>query len=101
MRIKFYLKRPNSKTATSLFALVNYAGNALKIYTNESIIPKYWNKVTQSARAIPAFAEHPEFNQRLNNIRSTISRVFLDYRNRNEHKAPEPAVLKPLIEAAM
>lgn len=101
MRIKFYLKRPKAKTETSIYALVNYNANTLKIYTGESIIPKHWNADTNSARNSPKFPEHPEFNARLNNIRSTISRVFLDYRNRNEHAAPAPAVLKPLIEQAL
>ena len=117
MRIRFYLKRPipgpkASKetkalykkaphSESTIFALVNYGGNTLKVYTGESINPKFWNPATQQARATPLFIESPEFNQRLNNIRGTINRVFLDYRNRHDHASPSVAILKPLIEAAL
>jgi hypothetical protein len=101
MRIKFYLKRPDSKTETSIYALVNYEGNSLKIYTGESIIPKYWNAETNGARNTPKFPEHPEFNERLNQIRSTINKAFLGYRNDNSHAVPSPTVLKSLIESVL
>ncbi|HTN09239.1 site-specific integrase [Agriterribacter sp.] len=101
MKIKFYLKRPKSTAATSIYALVNYNANSLKIYTKESIIPQHWNASTNSARNTPKFKEHPEFNQRLNNIRSTINKVFLDFKNENGHAEPSPAILKPLIEQAL
>ncbi len=90
---------PNEPTA--IYALVNYDGNSLKIYTGESIPPKHWNPETNSARNTPKFPEHPEFNERLNQIKSTINRVFLDYRNKNGHAAPSPAVFRSLIETAM
>ncbi|MBI5371368.1 MAG: site-specific integrase [Sphingobacteriales bacterium] len=80
---------------------MNYNGNTLKVYTGEAILPKHWNQDTNSARNTPKFPEHPEFNERLNHIRSTISRVFMDYKNRNDHATPAPAILKPLIEGAM
>jgi Phage integrase family. len=101
MKVRFYLKRPASKTETVIFALINYDGNALKVYTKETILPKNWNKKTQIARNTPSFPEHPEFNERLNQIRSTINRVFLNYRNENNCKTPAPAVLKPLVEDAL
>lgn len=106
MRIKFYLKKEKvdgrlNSSPTAIYSLINYEGNSLKIYTGESVLPKYWNKQTNSARNTPAFPEHVEFNLRLNNIRSTINRVFLDFRNKNNHQAPSPAVLKQMIESAM
>jgi len=101
MRIRFYLKRADSKSDTSIYALVNYEGNQSKIYTGESILPKYWNSDTQSARNTPKFTEHPEFNERLNQIRSTINRTFLDFRNTSNGATPSPAVFKSLVESAM
>jgi len=98
MKVRFYLKRPASKTETVIFALLNYDSNTLKIYTEETILPKHWNKKTQTARNTPTFPEHPEFNERLNQIRSLIHRVFLNYRNENANRAPSSAVLKPLVE---
>ncbi len=101
MKIKFYLKRPQSTATTSLYALVRYSSHIVKVYTGESILPQYWNKSTNCARNTPKFIEHPEFNQRLNNIRSTINKVFLDYKNENSHQEPSPTVLKELIDSAM
>jgi integrase len=101
MRIKFYLKRPKAKAPTSIYALVNYGGNSLKIYTGESIVPKFWNPSTNSAKNTDKFSEHPEFNERLNQVRSAINRAFLDYKNKNDNAEPSPAVLKPLIETAL
>lgn len=101
MKIKFYLKRPRAANETSIYALVNFNSHSLKVYTGESILPAYWNKNTNSARNTPKFIEHAEFNQRLTNIRSTINKVFLDYKNENGHQEPSPALLKGMIEEAL
>jgi hypothetical protein len=101
MRVKFYLKRPKANSDTSLYVLANYEANTLKIYTGESINPRYWNPETNSARNTPKFTEHPEFNERLNQIRSTINRTYLDYKNKNKNATPAPALLKPLIAEAL
>ena len=122
MKIKFYLKRakapgkiaiqnaiqrgkripkfnPNSQTA--IYALINYNAKSLKISTGESIIPKFWNSSTNSARNTEKFSEHPEFNERLNQIRSVINRIFLDYKNKNDNTEPSIAALKPLVKSAL
>jgi len=121
MRVKFYLKRPipgkkairNAKklgkelpevdplSPTSIFALAHYNAETIKIYTGECIAPKYWNKSAQQARTTPSFPEAPEFNQRLDNIRSTINKTYLNYKNNNDHKEPSVELLKPLIESAL
>jgi hypothetical protein len=97
MRIKFYLKRPEAIESTVLYALINYNGETLKIYTNESIKPKFWNHATQSARVTPKFPEAPEFNERINHIRSSINRLFLTHKFENDHKAPSPQLFKGMI----
>ncbi len=101
MRTKFYLKRPDSKQPTSIFALVSYNGSSIKIYTAESIHPKNWNPESNTAKNTPRFPEHPEFNERLNQIRSTINRTFIDFKNQNDHTAPSLENLKPLIAKAL
>lgn len=101
MKIKFYLKRPDSKTTTSIYGLANYDGNTMKFYPGESINPKHWNKKTQTARNTPSFPEHPEFNERLNQMRSLVNRLYLDYRNKHNHATPSPDVLRGLVEAQL
>lgn len=97
MRVKFYLNRPRQKTQTALFAMIRYSGESLKIFIGESIVPDHWNAKTNSARNTPKFPEHPEFNERLNLIRSEINRAFIDYKNKNGHAAPVPAVFKEIV----
>ncbi|HEY9362746.1 MAG TPA: hypothetical protein VIQ00_05765, partial [Chitinophagaceae bacterium] len=65
MKVKFYLLRPDSKTETGLIVSISYKTERLRLGIDESIHPKFWNKKTNSARSTPAFAEAPEFNQRL------------------------------------
>ena len=114
MRIKFYLKRPvpgpgakpetiarykaNPSASTAIYALVNYSGHSLKVYTNESINPQYWNQKANCVKTTPRFPEGPEFNQRLAGIRSTINKAYLDYRNINSHAVPPPAEFKRILD---
>jgi integrase len=109
MKIKFYLKRaasknekshkPISKKPTSIFALANYNGNKLKIYTQESILTKHWNPEKQMVNA--SHHEHSTFNLRLNKISNTILQTFQDFKNKNDNYTPTPSILKPLIELAL
>lgn len=114
MTVRFYLKRPlpgpkaSEKlkasykiNSTIIFALINYSGFTIKLYTKESINPKFWNPATQTARVSAKFMEASEFNQRLINIRTTIHKVYLDYCNNNDHEIPRPERLKPLLESAL
>lgn len=101
MKVRFYLKRATAKKDTAIFAVANYAGHSLKIYTGEAINPKFWNSKTQTAKTSPSFPESPEFNQRLVNIRATINRVYLRYVNDNDNQHPEPQQLRELIENAV
>lgn len=100
MRIRFYLKRAQSKVETSIYALINFNGCSIKHYTGESILPRFWNPETQSARTTPKFPESPEFNERINRIRSNINRAFLDFRNTNNDRYPSESELKALIASA-
>ncbi len=101
MKVRFYLKRAGAKRETAIFAVANYGGHSLKVYTGEAIHPKFWNAKTQTAKSTPAFPESPEFNQRLVNIRATINRVYLRYVNDNDNQHPEPQQLREHIENAI
>lgn len=79
MQVAFYLKRPESKTPTAIFARISYRSNKLKFYTEESILPKFWNKETLQAKETQKFREYPELNARLNEIEATIKSTFLRY----------------------
>lgn len=122
MKIKYYLKRPESLIPTSLYALINYNSNTVKVYIGESIEPVYWNtennraefprnekgdllKVDEGGNKIKTDKakklELETLNGRLDKISGTIKETFKDYQNKNDHASPSPAVLKPLIENAL
>lgn len=76
------------------------------------MLPEFWNADTGRAEPktiangdkkgkINRFQEHMEFNERLNRINTSVTSIFLDYKNRNNHQIPTPAVLKELFEMSM
>lgn len=116
MNVRYYLRHPqranvsiknrsksdkkDSTTKRAIYALINYGGISVKYYIGESINPKHWNPSTQSARNSSSFPEHPEFNARLDNIRSTINKIFLTYRT-ERNSDPSREKLKELIDAEL
>ncbi len=98
MKVSFYLKRPDSKNETSLFARISYKGIQLKYYISENIDPKYWDKDTHRAKKTQKFREFPEFNSRLDNIESTIKTTYRKYLNDQCNKLPNPDELKHLLD---
>jgi integrase len=99
MDVRLYLKRPEAKEATSIFARISYMGGPLKYYLPEKINPAYWNKATQRSNRSKDFPEYPEFNARLDNLEQTIKTVFRKYQN-DTKKVPSPTALKELLDHA-
>ena len=100
MRIRFYLKRPESTNETAIMARVSYDSQQLKLYTGQSVIPKHWNPKKQRAKDTPTFRDGSSLNVRLDKIKSSLTKCFLDYQNEND-AVPSPATLKQLAEAAL
>ena len=100
--LKFYLKRADAKEETSIFFVLNYGAFEiingkkkylpLKYYTNESISPEFWNAKEGKAKETKKFPQYPEFNARLQEIESTVSKTLL--RLQNEGIAPANEILK-------
>ena len=98
MTISYYLKRPNIKNDTTIFARISYNGLELKYYTPEKINPKFWSKETKLAKQSKEFREYPEFNRRLEIIESDIKTVYRRYLNDNQNSIPTPSDLKILLD---
>ena len=98
MEVSLYLKRPKSKTETSIFARISYFGLRLKYYLPEKILPKYWNKDTQLARETKQFSESAEFNERIKNMVSEIKTIIRTYMNDNKKQLPSTDTLKKLLD---
>ncbi len=98
MVAKYYLKRSEATSNTSVFARISYKGYQLKYYISEKINPENWNKNTHRAKGSKNFKEYPEFNNRLFNIESSIRNVFRRYQNDNNGQMPLPETLKGLLD---
>ena len=99
--LKFYLARAESKETAILFRLsygafevVNGKKNyiSLRYYTSETIQPKFWNTKEGKVKEIKEFAQHPEFNRRLRDIKNTALNTVL--RLQNEGITPTNEILK-------
>ena len=64
----------------------------------ENVNPNSWNKKTNRAKESKNIKEYPEFNNRLNNIESSIRNVFRRYQNDNNRQMPLPETLKQLLD---
>jgi len=100
MKITFFLKNPNAKRQTAIFARVNYKYKELnsegktvykpaKLSLGLSIEPSVWNQKTEKARETSSFPEHPEFNERLGQLKSEISKCYFGLAKENKLVSPE------------
>ena len=94
--IKFYLTRPNAKVETAIFFHLNYGAYEivsgkkkylpLKYYTNESILPEFWDTKSGHVKETRKFPQYPEFNARLKKIENNA----LDILRRLQNDGIEP-----------
>ena len=100
MDVKFYLKRPKEKGKTAIYCLCHFGykelttnGNEkfkpVKIYTKLKIYPKFWDAKRNRAKETSKFPEHPEFNDSLIQISSSLNALFLELQKRNPVVTPE------------
>lgn len=97
MKIKYYLIRPDSKTETGLLVSISYKTERLRLGIDESINPKFWNLKTSRARSTPSFPQAPEFNQRLESIKSGIEKCYYEFFN-EDNQPPTKEQLRTLIQ---
>ena len=94
IKVNFYLKKVDADYETWIFITISYAGNRLRVYTDEKIHPQFWNSAKQRVRQTLKFPANPEFNTRLDNIETKIKSVYRKWKNDNGEKN-EPSV--PLL----
>ena len=92
-----WVKRPTAKKQTAIFARISYNGYQTKYYLPEKIHPKFWSKETQRAKQTEKFKEHPEFNQRLENILSDIGNGYRTFLN-DKNEIPTPEEFRELLD---
>jgi integrase len=98
MKVSFYLTRPDSDSETAVYARICYNGYKFKWYTTESILPDFWNPKKQEARKSSSFPEGPEFNERLDQIKKDITRIFRGWVNDNNGMIPQAETFKAVLD---
>ena len=101
MDIKLYLKRPDAKAETSIFARITYEAGPFKYYLPEKIKPQYWNNNLQRASRVKDFPEYSEFNARLDNLEKEIKDTYRKYLNDHNNEVPTIITFRELLDYAL
>lgn len=90
---KLYLKDKNSVKETQIRLHIHYRNKIAKVYIGEKIHPQHWNPSTQRAKQTKKFPEHPEFNERLEDVILAGKRALKKLLKENDSVYPEPRIL--------
>ena len=74
--VRFLLKEPKSDKETLIYLFFAYHNLLFKYSTGLRISTKNWDVKKQRAKQTRAFAEHPEFNQVLDNLATATTRFY-------------------------
>ena len=101
MRVKMYLKRPDSKTETAIYARVSFNGHSVKVFFGESINPKFWNEKDHRAKLRSTFRESSELNSRLDSMEMVIKDTYRASRTGNGQKPISTAQFKAAMDEVL
>lgn len=112
MKLTYYLDRDDS-AISSIFARICYSGKNLKFYPGESVQTMFWDQKGQKAldkakeeikgknpKTIK-YPQAPELNARLGNIKASVERVFLQWKNEHSNTEPHPSDFKALLNKTL
>ena len=75
-KVKYNLRSPKSKNDTAIMMIFHYDGDKLRMSTERSINPKYWNAKKQRAKELIEFKEHYKLNQFLEEQSNKIVTIY-------------------------
>lgn len=91
-KINFNLKDQKTTNSTLIHLIFNYDGKRLKLSTQKSVPPKYWNDKTQRVKESREYPDHSKINNALNKQSNVLLNIYEEYRN--EGISPTPEMLK-------
>lgn len=101
MKIKFYLKDPKKKESL-IVARIMWGNYQLPYSTKQFVETSFWVKENRSGQRVQRvmqtnrYPNHSDINQKLDNLKNDIQKVFLRYTNDNNID-PTPKELKELL----
>ena len=95
-KINFYLRDAKATQPTPILLYVSFSGERVKLPTNETITPEFWNDQDQRPRQTKKFATHPEFRTRLDNLTKLVNDLIRTYQNDHNNQTPTVKELREL-----
>ena len=78
--INFYLDRPDLKGKCPIFLVCQHKGRKFRQYTNEKLLPKYWDSKKQKAIKLPGSGE---VNDHLDEQKEKLKSLERELRRKN------------------
>ena len=94
-KVNFYLRDAKATQNTPILLYVSFSGERVKLPTNETIHPEFWNEKEQRP-VKKKFPTYPEFKTRLDNLETLVNNLIRTYQNDNNQQNPTPKVLREL-----
>jgi site-specific recombinase XerD len=96
-KFNFNLRDVKSTVPTPIYLIIRWDNKTLKISTQETIHPNYWNEEKQMAIETKSFPEYPEFNLRLSTLLLDAKNLFRTLVN-DHNRQPSRIELKEKFE---
>jgi integrase len=87
--VTFILKDSQLKSETPILSILRFDKERVKFSTGLKINPIHWNKDKRRAKQTNKFPSYPEFNQRLDQIKSELEEMFLTILNSGQIPSKE------------
>jgi integrase len=101
VKVNFNLRdQLNKDKDTAIHCVIRFNNQKTVISSVETIKPKYWDIDKQRAKATKQFVEYPEFNQRLDDIESSVKSVYRKFVSEYK-KYPSTEELKHLVKLTL
>lgn len=101
VKVNFNLRDQLTKDSeTAIHCIVRFNGQRVVISSVENIKSKYWDVDKQRSKATRQFTQYPEFNQRLDDIESSIKTLYRTYISAYKHY-PNPEQFKQTVKLAL
>lgn len=103
-KFNFNLRQPGAHDETPINLVIRWGTNRLVYPTKETIEPRHWcndpaQRNYQRAKSTKAFPEHPEFNERLEDLLKTAKGTFRTFVTDNGTE-PQPDDLRDALDIA-
>jgi integrase len=102
MKVKFYLTRANSATATAIYLRISYKGLQTTWTSPHSVNPVNWNTQEQRAVVVKGCSllkgEAQQLNLSLRDIEAQVNRFYMRYVEDNNNQFPTVEEIKSFLD---